>query len=190
MNHHRLQRGGRVALAALLVIFSHPALAATIVVDETTCTLVDAITAANTDAAVGGCTAGSGADTIELTTNVTLTTVNNGLPFVGDNGLPVVESDIILEGAGHTIERDTGAPAFRLFAVETSGTLTLHDLTLQNGISFYGGAIWNKGTLNLISSTLSGNTASYSGGGIYSIGDYGTGEYSFVTLTNSTVSGN
>ena len=35
MNHNRLQRGGRVFLAVLLVLFSHPALAATIVVDET-----------------------------------------------------------------------------------------------------------------------------------------------------------
>ena len=81
MNHHRLQRGGRVALAVLLVLFSHPALAATIVVDETTCTLVDAITAANTDSPVGGCTAGSGPDTIELTTNVTGEGISSNLPI-------------------------------------------------------------------------------------------------------------
>ena len=60
MYYNRPQRSGHVALAMLLVLFSHPALAAIIVDDETTCTLVDAITAANTDAAVGGCSAGSG----------------------------------------------------------------------------------------------------------------------------------
>ena len=54
---------------AWLVVSSLPAPAATIVVDEATCRLVDAITAANTDAAVGGCAAGSGPDTIELTTD-------------------------------------------------------------------------------------------------------------------------
>ena len=67
-----VQRTTRITLAVLLVL-SHPLWAATIIVDETSCTLGDAITAANTDAAVGGCTAGSGADTIELTTDVTLT---------------------------------------------------------------------------------------------------------------------
>ena len=60
MKHNALQHSGHVALALLLVLFSHPALAATIIVDETTCTLVDAIDSANTDSAVGGCTAGSG----------------------------------------------------------------------------------------------------------------------------------
>jgi len=46
-----LRRTTRCALAVLLVV-SHPVWAATIIVDETTCTLVDAMTAANTDAAV------------------------------------------------------------------------------------------------------------------------------------------
>ena len=41
-----------------------PVLAATINVDGTNCTLADAIRSANTDAAVGGCTKGSGADTL------------------------------------------------------------------------------------------------------------------------------
>ena len=36
------------------------------------CSLADAITAANTDAAVGGCPAGDGADTISLSGNITL----------------------------------------------------------------------------------------------------------------------
>ena len=43
-------------------------------VDDTngTCELADAITAANTDTATNGCTAGSGADTITLGVNITL----------------------------------------------------------------------------------------------------------------------
>ena len=53
MKQNALKRSGHVALAVLLVLFPHPALAATIIGDETTCTLVDAITAANTDSAVG-----------------------------------------------------------------------------------------------------------------------------------------
>jgi len=52
----------RVALATLLVL-SHPLWAVTIQVDETTCTLVDAITASDTDTATGGCRAGARAGT-------------------------------------------------------------------------------------------------------------------------------
>lgn len=53
-------------LALLLALGEAPAFAATIPVDGIGCTLVDAITAANSDNAVGGCTAGSGTDTIVL----------------------------------------------------------------------------------------------------------------------------
>src|SRR5437870_6874632 len=77
-----LQRQWKQSLAGvalLLALGQGPALAATLNVNGTTCTLIDAITAANTDAATGGCVAGSGADTLVLQTSSvhTLTTVNN-----------------------------------------------------------------------------------------------------------------
>jgi hypothetical protein len=197
-----LQRTTRIALAVLLVL-SHPLWAATIIVDETTCTLVDAITAANTDTAIGGCTAGSGADTIELTTDVTLTDVNNG-----SNGLPVVESEISVSGGGFTIERDADAPPFSLFLV--SATLSLNDVVLAGGGA--GSVITNLGDLTLTNSTVSGGGAYY-GGGIFNSdsgtatlmhtavlnnfayangGGVGGGIYNLGTLnlTSSTVSGN
>jgi len=180
-------------MLALLVVLSHPLWAATIIVDETTCTLVDAITAANTDSAVGGCAAGSGPDTIELTTDVTLTEVNNSGTY-GDNGLPVVASDITVEGGGFTIERDANAPAFRLFAVYYGGTLNLNDVTVRNGqvLTEGGGLLNHKGTLNLTNSTVSGNSAGGSGGGISSYYHSLTVQSDTppLTLTNSTVSGN
>ncbi len=65
-----------VPLVALLVC-PPPLLGAVIVVGGS-CTLVDAITAANTDTATGGCPAGSGADEIELTGGGgTLTALND-----------------------------------------------------------------------------------------------------------------
>ena len=205
MYHNRLSH---VALAVLLVLFSHPALAATIIVDETTCTLVDAITAANTDTAVGGCAAGSGADTVELMTDVTLTAVDNDES--GSNALPAVTSDITVEGAGFVIERDPTAPFFRFFAVLRSGTLTIHDVTMRNGGSVGGGAIFiNYGSVLLNNTMLSGNLAIDGGGvallsGTLSITNstlsdnsalfrYGGGVYVFngsLTVTNSTLSGN
>ena len=49
-------------VALLLALAQAPAFAATIQVDGNVCTLVAAITAANSDNPVGGCTAGSSAD--------------------------------------------------------------------------------------------------------------------------------
>src|SRR5919106_5206070 len=51
-----------VSLALLLALGQGPVLAATIHVNGSTCTLVEAIQSANTDSAVGGCSKGSGAD--------------------------------------------------------------------------------------------------------------------------------
>src|SRR5687767_13277898 len=64
----RLQRQCQRSLggiALLLALGQAPALAATINVSST-CTLVQAIDAANTDTSGGGCAAGSGADSIRL----------------------------------------------------------------------------------------------------------------------------
>ena len=93
MCHNRLKRSGHVALVVLLVLFSHPALAATIVVDNTMCNLVDAVTAANTDSPTGGCSAGSGADTIVLTADLMTT-----------GSSPLVSSEITVAGNDFTIE--------------------------------------------------------------------------------------
>ena len=109
-------------LALLLALGQAPALAATIDVDGATCTLVDAITAATTDTPTGGCPAGDpGLDTLELVAGSThtLTAVDNGT--YGDTGLPVVSSPITIEGNGSTITRANGAPAFRIFAINSAG---------------------------------------------------------------------
>jgi hypothetical protein len=201
--NHVVERGGHLALVVLLILFSNPALAATIVVDETTCTLVDAITAANTDTPVGGCAAGSGPDTIELTTDVTLT-----------EAIPQVTSAIAIDGDGFVLQRVPSQPPFvNFFWVLASGTLTIDHLTLRNSVgpaiymngstveltnstlvdngSLRGGAVHNRfGTLTVTNSTLSGNTAF-----VNEYGAFGTGGAIYnldgtVSLTNSTLSGN
>jgi parallel beta-helix repeat protein len=149
------------------------------------CTLVDAIRSANTDAAVGGCAAGSGADTITLTGDVTLT-ASQGYYYGDETGLPLVSSTITLEGAGHTIARDGVAPEFRLLALNSSAQLTLHDVTLSGGAAGArsGGAIFNnQGILTVLNSSISDNYADLDGGGIFN--SEGT-----VTITDSTISGN
>ena len=74
-----LQRQWRMPLAGvalMLALGQSPGLAATIPVGGS-CTLVNAITAANTDTATGGCPAGSGADTIVLPAGSTQTLIRS-----------------------------------------------------------------------------------------------------------------
>jgi hypothetical protein len=97
-----LQRQWQLPLAGvalLLALGQSPGVAATIPVGGA-CTLVDAITAANTDTATGGCPAGSGVDTIVLPagSTQTLTSVNNDT--YGPTGLPVVSSAMTIAGNG------------------------------------------------------------------------------------------
>ena len=179
------QEAAALVLAAglLLTPAGSPLHAAAITVDGTTCTLAEAITSANADNAGGnGCVDGSGADTITLQDNVTLSAADNGY-----NGLPIISSVITIEGAGFTISRG-GAPNFRLLEVSSSGNLTLNNATLSGGSvgDYNGGGIYNAGTLTVNNSTLSGNSAGadYGGGGIYN-SNSGT-----LTVNNSTLSGN
>jgi len=107
-----------------------------IILVGTTCSLVDAITAANTDSAAGGCAAGDGPDTIVLESGqtYTLSAVHEADPDgYGPVGLPPVSSVITIQGNGATIARDGEATAFRLFHVTSSGDLTLENLTLSGG---------------------------------------------------------
>jgi hypothetical protein len=166
---------------AVLLVLSHPLWAATIIVNETTCRLVDAVTAANDDAATSGCPAGSGADTLVLTANVGLTTPHV-FAYSDDVGLPVITSEIVVEGGGFTIERGL-AQTFRLMAVAPEGDLTLREVALRNGsTSDDGGAIYNAGKLQLESCSLSGNSAQ-DGGAITTVSPFITSPESRPSTT-------
>jgi CSLREA domain-containing protein len=112
------------------------------------------------------------------------------------SALPIVVTDININGPGAnvlTVQRSTagGTPGFRILDVE-GGTVAISSLTLSNGDvssgfpiseANSGGAIFNRGNLNLRDCTVSGSRAAF-GGGIYNT----TG--GMLTLTNCTVSGN
>lgn len=113
-------------------------------------------------------------DEIQLTGDVTLTAVDDTID--GNNGLPSIASDVTIQGAGGfrwTIARDALAPEFRIFHVPLGGTLTLEDVGVSGGalsvstVSLHdigGGILNNGGTVNLIDSTVSGNSAAGGGG--------------------------
>lgn len=116
----------------------------------------------------------AGADTLELDGTCTYTLTQ----FVGYDeinsaafGLPLFTTDITIHGNGATIERDTGAGNFGIAHVSNTGTLTLQQLTIQNGRAQYtGGAVDNFGALTIIASTLANNYAPDSGGAIWNGG--------------------
>ncbi len=171
---------GGILLAALLV--AAPSLmAATITVDNTTCTLADAIASANSDSAVGGCAAGLYHDVITLTADVTLTErlpdITSGIDIVGGTfpnpGGPVT-----------TIARDPAADPFRIFTVLGDATyFVLVGVTVTGGYDEFGGGIaaLAGAELALLNSTVSGNHSIFAGGGVAVVEAYFISSYSKVS---------
>jgi hypothetical protein len=149
-----------------------------------------AATASQLIADISAANKAGGANAIVLTAPTTspyvLTAVNNTANKNGANALPQInkKDTLTIVGNGDTIERSTASPAFRLFDVAAGGSLTLENLTLQNGVAagYDGGAIYNQGTLVLSGVTVQDNTAEgfpAAGGGIWSNGS--------LTVENSTI---
>ena len=96
-------------------------------------------------------------------------------------GLPSVTSIQTIQGAGAAttiIERDNGAPFFRIFQVAFSGTLTLDRLTIRGAEE----GILNQGKLTVAHSIIARNSGSNFGAGIFNAGT--------VIITHSTVTDN
>jgi hypothetical protein len=131
-----------------------------------------------------------------------LTKVDNY--WYGPDGLPPIDSTVIIHGNGATIARDTNpadkTPDFRLFYVSggmelPAGSLTMDNVTLEGGVAQAGnsgtggggmgagGAIFNQGTLNLTGVTLTNNEALGGSSGVgTSEGGGGMGEDSSVAI--------
>ncbi len=119
-------------------------------------------------------------DIINLAAGCTYTyTTHDNTSSFGANALPLINYDVIINGNGATIERDTGSGNFfRLFFINYPGSLTLNDVTLQGGdIRTFGGTgqpskgnggaiLVRIGTLTLNNVNIFGSNAVF-GGGIY-----------------------
>ena len=176
--------------------------AATITVDtnadgldvDGTCSLREAIQAANTDTAVDACAAGSGADIVVLPAGAFVL----GVLGAGEDGNATgdldVTGDLIIMGAGAANTIVDGAGIDRIFHIDPSGagiTVKIVGVTVKNGLAVpvglasFGGGILNRGALTIESCTVRGNNGSnldVFGGGIYNQGT--------LTLNDSTVSEN
>jgi CSLREA domain-containing protein len=159
------------------------------------CTLREAITAANNDAASGAlpgeCAAGSnsGADVISFSVTGTINLAS---------ALPDLSSDMTIAGPGSsqlTVRRNTAA-FYRIFTV-SGGTVGLSGLTARDGMTSNsggfptsaGGGIRNSATLTMTDVIVTANqtqlgvtSSSGSGGGIFNEGT--------LTMTNCSVTGN
>ena len=148
------------------------------------CTLREAIAEANDTVAPGtytecGAATFGGEDTIEITVDTTL-----------GSALPVVFSQIIINGNGHFVD---GADTFRVLDVSTGAVLTINNLTLMNGRSTGGSGlrIRNGATVTVQNnSVITGNTGTGSlwGSGIHV--DASTfNVYDSVISYNATIGG-
>ncbi|OQY99984.1 MAG: hypothetical protein B6D41_00475 [Chloroflexi bacterium UTCFX4] len=135
-----------------------------------------------------------GSQTLSLATNCTytLTAANNGGGTPEANGLPIIANNVNLTIVGNsaTIQRDANAPHFRMFSIDNGSTLVLSAVTLRGGraadgkknrFAGSGGAIHNRGTLQISLSNILENRAGDAGKSVNRGGD-GGGIWSSGTL--------
>ena len=179
-----------ILLSAILMVAPVPAVYAASITVNSTCSLADAITAANTDRAKGGCPAGSGADTISLLANINLNTRSAyaGAPYY----LTQIKSAITIQGNGYTISghgtglrEDSGYSFFYMFPGASS--LTLNNVTIRNGSQ----VVRNSGgTVNITNSTIENiwdETAISSGNFTSTIIEPGRTFIATLTISNTTI---
>jgi CSLREA domain-containing protein len=144
------------------------------------CSLREAITAANTDTAFGGCPAGSGIDTIKLSAgNYTFTRA--GSDDTNINGDLDINSSLNLTGAGMNRTTIDANGISRVMSINDDHTVSITDLALNNGSAILGdagnglgsGLINNLGTVTLTRVVVYGNHAQngYGCGGVANNGN-------------------
>ncbi len=141
------------------------------------CTLREALTNANNNNQSGStdCTAGSGADTINISVTGTINLTG---------ALPAISESLTLNGPGAlslTVRRNTGGD-YNIFNINGGVTATIAGMTISNGKSNVGGGINNGGNLTINNCAITANEATGNGGGVHNI--------SSLTVTNTTFSGN
>jgi len=168
------------------------------IADDGQCSLREAVIAANTDTAVGGCAAGSGADTIVFdaslpspaTFTLTLSGANEDAAASGDLDL---SGTLVIQGAAASQIIIDGNGADRVFDIRPGATVTISGVTVQHGNPGSGmgggGLIISGGVprakLTLLNSIVTANTA-HIGGGIYNAGNGATAVIQDTLILSNT----
>src|SRR5262249_27859502 len=104
------------------------------------------------------------------------------------SGEIVITNPLAILGPGPTNLIISGNAASRVFHIAQSTTTTIAGLTMTNGLSNGGGAIYNDHSILTVSNcTLTGNSAGGAGGAILNDGESGSAT---LIVVNSTLSGN
>jgi CSLREA domain-containing protein len=143
------------------------------------CSLREAIQAANTDSAFGGCSGGSGDDIITLPAGTYTLTLTYDVDDSNAHKDLDISSNITINGAGQAATIIDGNQIDRVLDIYNGHTVELNDLTITNGHA--------PDSATLISDTSPGGNGGDGiegtpGGGIRNGGD--------LTLNNCTISGN
>jgi hypothetical protein len=161
-----------------------------------TCSLRQAVIAANTDTAVGGCPAGNGADTIIVpagTYGLGIQPQGSDGPASGDLNLT---TPVTIKGAGSGVTIvDAGSVTDRLFHITGSGAYTLSGLTIEHGhISGAGGGVaiddGSSANVTLSHDVVTANAAVPTTNPIEDGGGAGIYNGATLVLSSSTVSHN
>jgi CSLREA domain-containing protein len=192
-------------LSALLFAAPPPVRAATIInvntaTDELNndgdCSLREAIIAANSDAAVDTCPAGSGADTVNVPAgNYVLTLAGSGEDAAATGDLDL-HQDVTLVGAGSALTIIDGNAQDRIWDVAPAGfgdpvpeiEVHISDMTVRNGHATSGGAIRYASTLTVSNSIIRDSTSDVNGGGLAATDQLFDAPH--LTLTDSVVTQN
>jgi hypothetical protein len=117
---------------------------------------------------------------ITLTTNITLTCGGGTTPTRNS------ATAITVDGAGHNLHNTCGAGNHGLLRSTGSGQVEVIDITLSGGRGTDGGAVdVNGAPLVIVNATITGNSATLSGGGVSGV-DGDIAIYGSVFTNNST----
>ena len=86
--------------------------------------------------------------------------------YSGENNRNIsIGKNMTIKGQSKSGTVIDGNNAARIFTVQSGSDVTIQDLTVRNGTSNYGGAVYNNGTLTLVDSAFASSTATGTGGG-------------------------
>ncbi len=183
----------RLLLFLLLACIQIPAAQAFIFTVNTTVDSVDSNTAdgicldatnlCSLRAAIQQANAWPGSDTIILNGSTYLLTITGANEEAALSGDLDIRDDLTIEGNGSII--DASGLADRVFDMATGTTVNLNYLTIRAGSALNGGGLQNAGLLTLTDVSVSNNSASLNGGGIYQ-----TNLNANIDMTRVTVSAN
>jgi len=156
-------------LALTLILISRPMVRARTTIRVNTndhelnndgdCSLWEAIVAANTDAAVDACPAGSGADVIFLEAPFPVYTLTTSLPTITTE-MEIRSNHSRAERSWIERSQAPGTPDFRILDVSQEGNLTMVSIAVRFGKSGSGAGIFNRGIATLIDCPIFDNDGS------------------------------